>query len=323
MDINASGDVAGLYVNSSQSSQSFLRTHDGTLTEFDPPDTTSGVYEGSMAFGINDAGAIVGSFNTTSQIPTKIVVAGYQRTPGGNIEPINFPGTVASDSSTYAACIDSGGEVAGYYFDSNSGQNAGFIQSSTGQFTAFVLPGATPQIGLGALSCRINATGNVAGLYFQGFVPFRSFLATADGTVTEIAAPGAGTTLNAGTLALDINASGVIVGGVVGTGSISHSFMRAADGTFTVFDPPGTGTGGSVAESINDSGVIAGGYSDANNVQHGYIRAVDGTFETVDEPNASQAANSQGTFIQRINASGAIVGHYFDAAGVEHGFVRE
>jgi len=143
LDINASGDVTGFYVNSAQTSQGFLRTHDGTLTEFDPPGTTSGPNAGSMAFGINDAGAIIGSFYTASPMPAIIIMAGYQRMPGGQFESINYPGTVAAESSTSAGCIGNNGEIAGQFFDRGSDQNEGFIQNSTGQFTTFIPPGST------------------------------------------------------------------------------------------------------------------------------------------------------------------------------------
>jgi hypothetical protein len=330
VDINASGDVVGYFYTESNVNHSFLRMHDGTLTEFDPPAEYTDPFAGSSASAINASGQIVGSVLEPLTPPEAgefrlVLPRGYVETGPGAFELIQFTRVVIGEPQTYtsvsAFSINDAGAFAGS-IGSDAGSVEGFVQMPGSDPIFFSPPGSTVLTSTSSFNCRINVTGTVTGYFWQTGATFRSFVVTSDGTLTEIVAPGAGTTVNTGTLASDINAFGVIVGQILLTGS-THSFMRAADGTFTVFDPPLAGSGGSVASSINDGGVIAGAYSDANNLTHGYIRATDGTFETVDEPNASHAANTKGTFISRINVNGAIVGQYFDAAGVRHGFVRE
>jgi hypothetical protein len=330
MDINASGDVVGYFYTASNVNHSFLRTHDGTLREFDPPTFYADPHAGSSALAINASGQIVGSFLQPltpaegGEFPL-VLPRGYVETGPEEFQLIEFIRAVVGEPQTYtsvsALSINDSGAVAGSIV-SDAGLLGGFVQMQGDDPSFFSPPGATALTSTDSFKCRINAAGTVAGFFWQTGGTYRSFVVPPGGTLTEIVAPGVGTTVNTGTLAGDINASGVIVGQIQATGS-THSFVRAADGTFTVFDPPLAGSEGSYASSINDSGVIAGAYTDGNNLTHGYIRAADGTFETVDEPNASQAANGKGTTIFRINANGAIVGLYFDAAGVQHGFVRE
>jgi hypothetical protein len=330
VDINASGDVVGFFYTDSNVSHSFLRTHDGTLKVFDPSTFDASPLLGSSASAINASGQIAGSFwaplapPTPGQFPTELL-RGYLRTGPEEFQLIEFIRAVLGQPQTYttvnALSINDAGVVAGSII-SNAGLFGGFVRPQGSDPSFFTPPGATSVTSSYAFNCRINATGTVAGFFWQTGATYRSFVVAPDGTVTEVGAPGASTTVNTGTLANDISASGVIVGQILVIGG-SHSFVRAADGTFTVFDPPLAGNGGSTAQSINDRGAIAGAYADQNNLTHGYIRAVDGTFVTVDEPNASEAANTVGTFISRINVNGAIVGQYFDAAGVRHGFVRE
>jgi uncharacterized membrane protein len=64
----------------------------------------------AVAAGLNDQGAIVGSFVSTS---TAVLGFVYQN---GSVQQLDFPGS----SSTYTRSINNSGEVVGFFFDSNN-----------------------------------------------------------------------------------------------------------------------------------------------------------------------------------------------------------
>lgn len=263
--IDASGDTAGYYYDSQSNQHSFARSSNGTITTFDPPNSTSG------AQSINDSGTVAGGF------------------------------------------VDANGAH-------------GYLRAPDGTFTTFDPTGDATQVRI-VIPYQINASGAVAGTYFDSAGVFHGFLRDTGGDVTILDAPGAGTAANEGTELIDMNTSGTIAGGInvgvvngIGT---THSLVRAMDGIFTVFDPPQSGAHSSLAEAINDSGVVVGTYRDANLVRHGYLLQTDGTFISFDDPDAAQVpltAVNQGTVPRHINANGAVAGFYSDVNGVRHAF---
>lgn len=62
--INASGDVAGYFGDTTQANKTrgFVRDINGDFIVFDAPNASS-----TVAVGINDRGEVAGSFNDTSQ----------------------------------------------------------------------------------------------------------------------------------------------------------------------------------------------------------------------------------------------------------------
>ncbi|MGA8872043.1 MAG: hypothetical protein WB460_12935 [Candidatus Acidiferrales bacterium] len=193
--------------------------------------------------------------------------------------------------------------------------STGTVPPSVPTFTTIDAPGAGPE---GTFALAINASGEIAGYFFDASNTIHGFLRDSAGTITTIDAPGARTQQGLGTEGLGINASGTIVGAWVDQGGVEHSFVRISDGTVTTFNPPGAF--GSGAGAIDDTGKVAGGYIDGNGA-HGFTRASDGTFTAFDIPgiSASQVAI---VIPGRIGSDGTVAGSYEDGGAVFHGFVR-
>ncbi len=193
----------------------------------------------------------------------------------------------------------------------------------TPRIIAFDAPGAGTGAFQGTYPLAINASGEIAGGYYQADGYSRGFLRAPDGTLTQFNAPGA-----RGGSAVSVNPEGAATGPYRELGTLVwHGYLRALDGTFTEFEVPEAGTGssqGTWAYNINPEGMIAGIYLDASNVYHGYLRAPDGAITTFDAPGAGTGA-FQGTYTadsDGLSPQGAIVGNYTDASNVSHGYVR-
>lgn len=182
-------------------------------------------------------------------------------------------------------------------------------------FTTVDAPGAGSE---GTFALAINASGEIAGYFFDANNTIHGFVQDTSGTITTIDAPGARTQQELGTEAAAINGSGTVIGYFVDTAGIEHSFIRTSDGTLTTYDPPGSI--GSATVCINDAGAAAGGYIDANGA-HGFIRESDGTFTDFDIPGIS-ASEVEIVVPGQINSDGTVAGYYEDSNLVSHGFLR-
>ena len=175
-------------------------------------------------------------------------------------------------------------------------------------------PGAGPE---GTFALAANATGELAGYFFDASNTIHGFVRDGSGAITAIDAPGARTQQGLGTEAVAINGPGTVVGFYVDTTGIEHSFIRTSDGTVTTFDPPVSI--GSASVAINDSGTVAGGYIDANGA-HGFTRTSDGAFADFDIPGIP-ASDVEIVVPGGINADGVVAGYYEDSNLVSHGFL--
>ena len=321
-DINASGEVTGIFEDQNGAVHGFIRDATGTLTAFDGPGAVSqGPGQiGTESLGINASGTTVGTFADAQGFDH-----GFIRTSGGTFTIIDAPGS----STTTAWSINDSGEIAGT-FDDVGGMH-GFVREADGTFTVFNV-GPIAARGFGVT--RISESGTVLGSLTDANISLHGylFILGANGGLGLLDVPGDNVGAESGTLPLDINSSsadvGALVSGLLGQQiELSQSFVRdPMTGTYTVFGPPVTGIQTSQALSINDGGTIVGYYLDANFIRHGYIRAADGGFVTFDDPDAAQLRVSninEGTLPRRINASGTIVGVFSDAAGMSHGFLRQ
>ena len=316
--LNSNGDVVGYFIDSNHLIHGFIRISSGAITIVDAPGAGATQNLGTEVSGINSSGEAVGFFADPQG-----VLHSYIRSPGGTLTEFDPPNSIGSDGF----CINDGGVVAGGLLDVNGAH--GFVRAADGTFSIIDPTGNASQV-RAVIPNQINASGAVAGNFFDANTVNHGFFRDANGMVTVFDATGAGAASGEGTQAYDMNSSGVIVGGVttgfVGGVATSHSYTRNTDGTFVVFDPPEAGPDGSLADGINDSGTILGNYIDANLVRHGYLRKTDGTFVTFDDPSAAQLAVSftnLDTAPRRINASGVVAGLFSDAAGTRHGFLRE
>jgi hypothetical protein len=338
--INATGDIAGIYLTTPNVAHGFVRAANGTFTNFDAPDAGTGKNQGTLPVGINAAGAIAGYY-----IDKNNVYHGFVRAADGSITEFDVPGagTLQFDRGTSPTSIDTAGDITGFYKTDTSTVRHGFVRAANGTFTTFDVSGAGTAFQEGTLPLSINTVGNITGVYVDAGGVSHGFVRAANGPITApIDAPGAATGGCAqkfdvsltGTTLIRIDAAGDITGIYTDTSCVRHGFVRAANGTFTSFDAPGAVTpsgsacttkgspecalGGTNPVSINTAGDTTGLYEDASGVFHGFVRAANGTITApIDVPGAGML----GTGVSSINDSGDITGVYSDTNGVFHGFL--
>jgi len=208
---------------------------------------------GQAAFGVNDAGVIVGQYLDASG-----VFHGWELS-GGTLTTIDVP--FSGSTGTTAGGINNSGEIAGCWTGSGTSQH-GFTLIS-GTYTSFDFPGA-------AQTCAfaLDNNGDIAGYYDDSAGVEHGFLLSG-GTYTSIDPPGSSFTYAAG-----INDAGEIVGGYCPTSSCPENLAGVegfllAHGTYTTFTIPGaTATG---LQGINNKGLILGDYIDAGGLEHGFL----------------------------------------------------
>jgi hypothetical protein len=274
--INSAGVIAGLWTDANAVRHGFVRASNGTTTKFDDPDANENISsKGTFPESINAAGEIAG-YCTCSGFQ------GFVRSASGTIT--NF--TVPDASGTYALSINTGGAIAGYYYD-ESGTNGttyvfhGYVRSADDTITSFDAPGAGSAESTGFVEAQgtfarsINASGEVVGYYIDEHFGYHGFIRSADGTITTIDAPGAGsgtdpgTGDSLGTKLLGVNDNGIIIGTYLDANEVAHGFMVSASGDITNLNAPGA-SGGTIPASINDGGVIVGYFVESGGGVEGF-----------------------------------------------------
>jgi len=145
--LNAGGTVTGTYDDASYTPHGFIRAIDGTWTSFDVPGNNFGFFPPTLS--INDSGVVVGQYLLVS------TTYGFLWQAGGALVTFNVPGA----QGTLPSGINSGGAVAGSYYDTSSVYQ-GFLRIPSGTVYTFSVPGAT-----GTYVTGINDSGMIAGSY--------------------------------------------------------------------------------------------------------------------------------------------------------------
>jgi autotransporter-associated beta strand protein len=275
----------------------------GTATAFATMDYPGG-YEasgqGTFAYGINNAGDVVG-FTYSGSINNTI---GFEY--GGSWSAINDAGAQDNDANG----INNSGEIVGFYSPQRSTPRYGFTDVN-GTFTPVVSDSPYPSTTVNG----VNDSGVMVGsdyLHTAGSVtPEYSGFIDNGGTFTYLNAPG--TLIPTGyTYAEGINDSGAVVGVFsLNNGADPDGFLYQG-GTYTIVTDP-NGTEGTAANGINNEGVIVGYYVDSSGKDHGFVD-IGGAFTTVDDPLGTN------TTVTGINDAGQIVGYYQDSSGIYHAF---
>lgn len=339
-DINASGQIVGLYVDAAGAIHGFLMAG-ATFTTLDFPGAAQ-----TSAWGINSAGQIVGTYRTVPGEPPH----GFLAEPGnkakglaalaaaaGQFTSFDFPGAI----NTQATAITPSGDIVGRYFSAD-GREHGFLKSG-GNFTSIDVPGAKTFTDL----TWINPQGQIVGSYDSADGKTHAYLLSG-GTFTTIDDPGAQTTIGFG-----IGANGDILGLEITNGILHGYLLDKSTGNFSLIDFPGAqGT----LPTMEAAGRIVGGYFDTSGL-HGFL-LTGGNFQSINCPgtvgmflsgidplgrmvggSTNADGSSQGvlvndgnclsiqfpggnsTYANGINAEGTIVGRYISADGKTHGFV--
>lgn len=289
ININASGEVAGFYIDGNGVEHGFLRNASGTVSTFDALGAGTGAEQGTIVTGIDAAGDVIGIY-----IDTNNAIHGFVRNASTTaITAIDAPGEgTGTYQGTYPDAIDAAGDIFGSFTDTSNTVH-GFVLPANGTITTYDAPGASGsdaqlQAAAARLNSKLRQLGRSYGLSLKSrrlsnspLMKLRSLLARVGAVQTE----GSGL----------LNGNGA---NPSGTASLGDLILNAA----------------------NASGEIVGVSTDANYVFHGYLRAANGSITSIDDPIAGTAAK-QGTGSLAINASGMIAGTYADSNSVLHGFL--
>jgi len=252
---------------------------------------------GTLAQGIDDAGKIVGSYDTEGTGRQGFLLKNE------NFSDINFPGTLSTDVTSISP---NGKIIVGNYLASDgvhdSVQHAFILNRGT--FSTITPPGATYTSGRG-----VNSHGVVAGFFENNTGRFSGFLYD-KGVFTTLEFPGASSTFIWG-----INNAGQLIGTYSISGQ-SHGFLFQ-NGHFRTLALPGFVY--TVPLGINASGQIVGYVVESETpfVTHGFILS-NGVVTLIDVPFPGATRTS----IMGINAEGQIVGLYIPLNGTTwHSFL--
>ena len=309
--IDAAGDVAGIYVDSSGNEHAFVLPVGGVIAPFDASGTGgSGIL--TIPIGFDSAGDLTGIYHDASNR-----IHGFVRAAStGTITLLDVPGEdTGKMEGTFPLCINGAGEIAGIYsttLTTASGTNSfahGFIRNASGTITTFdavPLPSTYGSTNPGTYVISINASGEVAGFYIDGTGAEHGFLRNASGTISTFEAPNAGTGAEQGTIVTGIDAAGDVIGAYTDTSNAIHGFVRSAStGTITAIDAPGAGTAtyqGTYPDAIDAAGDISGSFTDSNNVVHGFVLPANGTITTYDAPGAGASDASRRVATSALNS---------------------
>lgn len=266
LDINASGQIVGRYIDAAGLHRGFLLSA-GVFTPIDVP---GALY--TPPLGINASGDIVGEYSLTD-------VGGVKDVRGfllhnGTFSSIEFPGA----AQTRAIGINQNGDIVGYYADQLQGKHHGFVLSG-GLFTSVDFPGAAYTD-----LWKINDLRQIAGRYrTSGNEKFHLFLLSGGNFIPLPDFPGAAqmaptvpSSNHSG-----LNGNGDLVTSYCDSTPVQNNNLNAnmfsnlhgllmSGGVYTSIDFPGAN--GTAAFGINDSGVIVGCFADPTGSLHGFLR---------------------------------------------------
>lgn len=295
-NINASGTVAGSYLDVNINSHGFLRTSDGTITVFNVPGFTN-----TSAACINNNGQIVGH-SVNSGAP--VFAHGFLRSRLGKFTQID----VQNEPDTEPTWISNSGFIVGYVFGS-SGIPRAFLRDLNGAYS-FIDP---PDAQGGSVASAVNDNGQVVGTYVDSKDKEHEFFRDSDGTITEFDPP---TGTFPPVLNPRINSAGTIVSVYATPQGNLESFLRTSSGDFTILNMPGEAS--TQAEDLNDLGEVVGFAMPSLQSSFGiaFRRNTSGDYSKIPPP-AGTLTSGAGA----VNANGRITGTYSDAHDVQHGFV--
>ena len=242
LGINPAGDIVGAFEDASGYHGFVFRN--GNFSSFDYPDATW-----TEPRGISPQGDVVGMYGLSDN-----TVHGFLLRDGvlSNID-------VPAQPNTMPIKISPNGTIVGcYHVSTPAGATIlntmyGFTRSANGAVTSFPLERT--------MHNGVNASGDIAGIYFDPAGPVYSY-AIRGGVMTTFAVPGSVTTR-----AWDISATGAIVGWHRNPTGF-HGFLLR-DGAFTSIDVPGAAL--TQAFGINPAGQIVGYFIDGTGA-HGFLR---------------------------------------------------
>ncbi len=322
--VNASGEVAGAYIDASQVTHGFTESG-GVIKTVDITGAST-----TEIVAVNDGGVVTGySFAASNTLLTNAV--GFVGLPGStatiavsgvDVEPtaVNAGGEVVGTAgqgsfteiasayaplnvsgaqSTTATAVNAGGEVVGYYIDANGVQH-GFTDIKG------VITTVDPAGSVSTTIAGVNAAGALVGTYTDGVNTYG--FTDVGGAFTTVSASG-----STFTVATGINDAGTVVGYDYDASGGQHGVIELG-GQIDGFDV--TGAAATQPDAINNAGQIVGTFDNASGVEQAFVAtaAPNYAFAAVGPASATDI-NVAG------NDSGEFVGSYLDANGNPQGFV--
>jgi hypothetical protein len=285
----------------------------GTFVTFDVP----GAVNGTSPVGINNGGSITGGYGDNIGSGAH----GFIRTTNGLFVTFDIPGAV---NGTFPSAINNSGVVAGSYSDNVGSGSHGFVRAANGSIVSFDAP-SDALFFLFFGSMAINATGEVAGTYFDVNFIQHSFLREPNGALATFDPPGA---VN-GSFPSTVTPDGVISGVYFDVNFDSHGFLRDSSGRFTEISGPG-GLAGQydpytlsfgAALSINPGGEIAGTYFEPIAGEFRvFLLSKHGQYTTFDAANYPPCCIFSSPVA--INPAGMVTGILNDGFDLYRGFLR-
>lgn len=250
--------------------------------------TDPSAYPGSTEpFGINDKGAIVGSYLDSSN---PLIVHGFLDV-GGTFTTIDDP--LSTPGYTVANGINASGAIVGWY-EVGGVATHGFLDLG-GTFTTIDDPSANGNTSPWA----INNSGEIVGSYF-GATTTHGFT-DIGGVFTTLDAPGSTVTWVYG-VAANGEVSGTYLDGTTNAFGLltTHGYVEL-NGQWTILDDPAGVPGTTQVDGISGSGgAVVGVYLDASENFHSFTY-VGGVYTTV---------GGTGDATTGINGHGTIVGSH-------------
>ena len=239
----------------------------------------------TSAFGINNAGTIVGNYGALDE-----TVHGFIYRSGKFID-VTVPGAASFDRGSLLDINDAGIAVGSFVDEFDVSRT--YVRAANGKIT--VLPLREPDA-LTTEGYAINNRGTIVGNFFDADGVRHGFIWNAGEFTTFDPDGSISTRLNA------VNNLGEIAGQYLDASRLVHGFILRGDEYEEIVYPGAVSTR---ASSINDRGEITGFYNNADGVWHGYLYS-GGQFTSMDFP------GSFNTIASGINDRGEFVGTYDD-----------
>jgi hypothetical protein len=184
------------------------------------------------AFGINDAGQVVGQFYTQNNGQTGGAASGFLYNANGTVTTTFDPSATPdgpNNGETVASGINESGQIVGWYSVGNT--EDGFLYDSrTGTYTTI----DDPQTNHNAQLLAINDSGQIIDNYYNLDGSFHCGFYNGSSWSTIFDPSGMRTIVSG------INDAGLIVGADVDSSGLDHGFIYdSKSNSYTTFDYPG------------------------------------------------------------------------------------
>ncbi|HQR12317.1 MAG TPA: right-handed parallel beta-helix repeat-containing protein, partial [Casimicrobiaceae bacterium] len=243
--LNNAGQLAGL---TQVGGEAFGFVYGGGFAPVPPPPTS--VWPYTTAYGVNDAGVVVGAVSDYAGVRAGFILNGGAYTYFSKV----------GSTSLEARAIGPSGLITGQYVETATSHTNGYIYDpGPAAFTDITYPGSTVVIASG-----INASGLSVGSLNQPGIGGFGYVRDTAGIITPFQVSGGFTR------ARGVNDAGLVSGyfGPAGSGPYTSFVGNAALGYQSLSMPGAVNT---AAYGVNNAGQVVGNWAGADGINHGFI----------------------------------------------------